>query len=281
MNQQILLVTGMMLVAALAHAAWNVLLKDAHDPLRLATRSVAASAVMMAPLGGAYWVLAGHPALSKAAAMIAAVSAVVELAYFVFLSAGYRRGELSVVYPIARGTAPVLAVLSGIVLLGERLAALQLAGVVLMLVGLWLARRPAGAGAGVLPALAAGVTIATYTSLDRVGVRLADPLLYAWLLWTMIAVCLLAFAALRATTDAPPPSWGQSAVTGGLMTIAYVLVLVALRMAPLAAVAPLREGGIVLVSAWVVWRGRERQASVSRLAGAGAIVAGVTLLALR
>src|SRR5260370_28047674 len=119
------------------------------------------------------------------------LSALLELAYVFLLSAASRRGEVSVVYPIARGSAPLLAVLIGLGLLGERLAAPQLIGVGLLLAGILAVTLPQTSGRATLPALATGVAIAAYTAIDRVGVRLAAPWLYGWLLVVILATGLV------------------------------------------------------------------------------------------
>ncbi|HKF84251.1 MAG TPA: EamA family transporter, partial [Candidatus Limnocylindrales bacterium] len=108
--------------AAVLHAAWNILLKTAGDPLRTATVGVFASSAILVPLVALGWLVLGQPSIPADAWVIGTVSGAVEVAYFVFLAAAFRRGDLSVVYPLARGTAPLLAVVIGVVVLGERLA---------------------------------------------------------------------------------------------------------------------------------------------------------------
>ena len=88
-------------VAAVFHALWNVLLKTSEDPLATSARGVTWGLAVATPFAAAVWWLSGTPALPPAAWALAGASAVVELFYFVFLSAAYRRGELSIVYPVA------------------------------------------------------------------------------------------------------------------------------------------------------------------------------------
>ena len=147
--------------------------------------------------GSPSWWLAGPSALPVEGIALGIASGVVEAAYFILLSAAYRRGDLSVVYPIARGTAPLLAVAIGVGLLGERLGrrgvdrgrrccwpgscVLQRPWRALALAAGAARRAPASRGkaaadSAILFALATGVTIATYTAIDRVGTRLIDPL---------------------------------------------------------------------------------------------------------
>ena len=141
-----------------------------------------------------------------------------EVAYFVFLAAAYRRGDLSVVAPVARGTAPLILVVVGLVVLGERLAPGATLGVAILLAGLLTVQRPwrflrgeTANRAAVAFALLTGVTIACYTSIDRVGVQLAPPWLYGAILWLVAAVGLLVVGLARSRV-----AGGRYAVTGPL-----------------------------------------------------------------
>jgi len=275
-----LAVLPLVMLAAVFHAAWNALLKASENPLSLATRALTWGTVVSLPPVGVAWLLTGRPGLPLAGWLLALASAFLELIYFITLSLAYRRGELSVVYPIARGTAPLLAVLVGLLLLGERLHAIALLGVIALLGGVWAIRRPAGAGSALWPALLTGVMIAAYTSIDRLGVRLGSPWIYGWLLWLFGATLLIVYTSVRRVpgsrlTDEP----GVSLIVGVLMTAAYFMILFALSVAPLAIIAPLRESAIVLVTAWGIWRLGERRGAWLRLGGALAILAGIALLA--
>lgn len=264
---------------AILHTLWNVLLKTSDDPLATSTRAVSWGLLVATPLLGTVWLLAGRPLPSTGAVGLAAGSAIVELGYFVFLSAAYRRGDLSTVYPIARGTAPILSVASGVLLLGERLHPIALAGALLVVAGIWLVRGPAGSGPAVGFALLTGVAIAAYSTIDRLGVQAAPPWLYAWLLWLFTAVVLwLALLVRGGHGGVGEPR--RDVVIGTAMLGTWLMILVALSLAPLAAVAPLREGAVVLTAGWGVFRLRERARAAVRLAGAAAIVAGIVLLAV-
>ncbi|MDQ6884694.1 MAG: DMT family transporter [Candidatus Dormibacteraeota bacterium] len=276
-----LTILPLLLLAAVCHAAWNALLKEAANPLVLAARAIAWGTGLSFPLVLAAWLLYGRPGLPPAAWALAALSAAMELLYFIFLSAAYQRGELSVVYALARGTAPLLAVAVGVALLGERLHPVGAGGVLLVLAGIWFVRRPSAATGVLLPALATGVMIAAYTSLDRVGVRLAPPWLYGWVLWLFAAILLGGYTRGRGLTRRAPgelPTPSTTVLVGALMTAAYFMVLVALSLAPLAVIAPVRESAIVLVTAWGIWRLGEREGAWLRMGGAVAIVIGIALL---
>jgi drug/metabolite transporter (DMT)-like permease len=293
----ILLAVALALGAAGLHATWNVLLKSSGDPLRFSKRAVGSAALLATPLAAAAWFLTGRPGMPPEAWLLALISASVEVAYYVSLSSAYRRGDLSTVYPVARGTAPLLAVGAGVLFLGERLNPPEAAGIACLLLGIWSVQRPAGAGAALRPALLTGVTIATYSAIDRVGVRLTEPWMYGWVLWTATAALLWVPSPPRAPASPlvaahPPRSergektvsmvepWGKVLLVGALMTGAYLMVLVALSLAPLSVVAPVRESAIVLVAVWGVWRLKERERRWLRLAGAAAIVAGLAVLAI-
>jgi len=292
-----LVVLALLAAAAVLHTTWNVLLKTSEDPLATATRAVSWGLLVATGRGSVQWLAAGRPLPSAQAVVLTAASGVVELFYFLFLSAAYRRGDLSTVYPIARGSAPLLSVASGILLLGERLHPLALAGVGLVLAGIWLARAPAGSGAAVRFALLTGVTIAAYSTIDRLGVQAAPPWLYGWMLWVVTAALLWVAIAVRGArrpaapappADAPPAAppaaparrAPRDLVVGVAMLGAWLLILQALSLAPLAAVGPLREAAIVLTAGWGVLRLGERTRAGSRLAGALAIAAGVVMVAV-
>jgi drug/metabolite transporter (DMT)-like permease len=271
------LALGLVLLGAGMHATWNVLLKGSPDPLRTSQRALIAGTVFFAPAVLAGWLLSGHPGLTPLGWGCAAASAVAELFYFIFLSRAYRHGELSFVYPIARGTGPLVAAAAGLLLLHDRLSGGQLAGVLALMAGIWLVRRPAGRGGPLVPALLTGLSIGTYTVIDSVGVRQGPPWLFGWFVFAICSALLTAWVAVRrGRTPAPPVR--TAIVVGVLMTAVFYLLLFALAIAPVSIVAPARESAIVLVSAWGVLRLREREGMPLKVGGAVAILAGVVLL---
>ncbi len=289
------LIIGLVAVSAVLHVAWNIRLKTAGDPLRAATVGMLAASVGIVPVGAVAWWASGAADLPVAGVALGIVSGMVEAGYFILLSAAYRRGDLSVVYPIARGTAPLLAVAVGVVVLGERLGIAGSIGVVALLFGLLVLQRPwralqghRGLDPAIGFALATGVTIATYTALDRVGTRLIDPLPYAAILWVTASVVLVLWVRMAARDGGGVFSGGSDegrrAVVGGWLTLgAYVLILVALSVAPLSGVAPLRESATVFAAAWGSVRLGEavtRQETGRRVGASVLIVVGALLLAI-
>ena len=296
------LIIGLVALSAVLHVAWNVRLKTAGDPLKAATVGMLAATVGVVPAGAVAWSLAGRPELPPEGIALGILSGVIEAGYFILLSAAYRRGDLSVVYPIARGTAPLLAVIFGVGLLGERLGVPGFIGVALLLAGFlilqrpWraLRRRPANAdgvrGPRLDPAIAfavaTGVTIATYTLIDRVGTRLIDPFTYAAILWVTTSVVLVAWVTVMAgggIFDGGREQVRRAAVGGWLTLGAYLLILIALSVAPLSGVAPLRESATVVAAAWGSVRmgeAADRSETVRRVGESVLIVVGALLLAV-
>lgn len=277
---------GLALLAAVLHGSWNVMVKVGGDPVATFRRATVVSAAVATVALIPQWLLFGRPHVPATAVGLCFLSAALETIYLLLLSTAYRRGELSAVYPIARGSAPLLAVAVGLVLLGERLSALQFLGVALLLVGILAVTISQAGGRATLPALLTGVAIATYTSVDRIGVRLTAPWFYAWLLFTLMAIELPLFMwagsklRLLSGPSTSAPTWRQAGWIGTFMWAGYFLVLWALSLAPLAVVAPVRETAVVAVAVWGVWRLGERGRAGVKLSGAVATLAGVALLAV-
>jgi drug/metabolite transporter (DMT)-like permease len=303
---------GLIAVAAVLHAGWNVLLKTSGDPLLTSARLQAIGTVLLGPIALVAWLANGAVAPDPGGVAIAVVSGVLEAIYFFLLAGAYRRGDLSLVYPIARGSAPLLAVLVGVVVLGERLTVEAWAGVACVLVGILLVARPwqALGEAGRVHrgavgfALATGAMIATYSAVDRVGVRLMPAWLYGALLAVFATVFLVSAVVVGRRAGwltAPEIVVGRSgsarsgrpsldgarllrdAVAGVLALTAYLLILFAYSVAPLAVVSPLRESAIVLAAAWGSFRLGEaagRREAGLRIGAAALVVVGAVVIAV-
>ena len=279
-------------VAAVLHATWNIMLKTSGDPLRTSGRGMIAGTLIGLPFVVVAWFATGQPGIPAEAWALGVVSGVVEVAYLILLAGAYRRGDLSVVYPIARGTAPLLTVLSGVLLLGERLSPLGSVGVGVLIVGLIVVQRPWRLFHGgprvesAAPwAIACGISIATYSTIDRVGVRLVAPWIFAAILFPVCAVGLAFWIRFVDTVGrtASAPTWSRASVAGFFAVATYILILTAYALAPLSVVSPLRESAIVLVSGWGSFRLAEsvsRRDGLARVGGAALIVAGGVILAV-
>jgi drug/metabolite transporter (DMT)-like permease len=260
--------------AAFVHALWNLLLARARDPEAAGAVALLTAVVVFAPVAAAWWELD-----SRAWPYIAA-SSVLELVYFALLGAAYRRAEVSVVYPLARGVAPVLVLVVGIVALDAETTAVQALGVCLVGLGVVLVRglaRPAG-WTGVLFGLAIACSIAAYTLVDAEGIRYANAVTYLELVLIVPAIGYALGVAWFKGGAALRAEVAPATVAAGLgMWVAYGLVLAALARAEAAPVAAVRETSIVIATAGAALFLHER-VGASRLAGAALVAAGVALL---
>ena len=262
------------LAAAVLHAGWNVLLRGSEDVEARTAVVLGLSILIFAPVAVATW------SVSWAVAPYVAASAAFEAAYFGLLVAAYRRRELSVVYPVARGSAPVLVLLGTVVVLGRHVSAGAAAGVCLVAVGVVLVRGIRRGTEGVLVALAIGCAIAAYTLVDKDGLRHAASLPYLELVLIPVALVAVPVVAVRRGTHALRAQLTASTVVAAVASFgAYALVLAALQLASAPEVAAVRETSVVLAAILAGTFLRER-VGVERLAGAAAVAGGVALIAL-
>jgi drug/metabolite transporter (DMT)-like permease len=205
-------------------------------------------------------------------------SGLLHVGYFTSLQRGYREGDLSVVYPLARGTGPVLSVAGAIVLLGEQPSAVGLLGGALIIFAVLLLAL-GGSRAGVGAALCTGAFIAAYTVWDAHAVNNLDqpPLLYGWAFAGLMALALAPFA--HGAGEIWRTQRGTVVSIGALNPLAYILVLFALTRAPVSLVAPVRESSVVvgaLLGARVLGEGHMTR----RILAATAIALGIAALAV-
>jgi len=284
-------VLGLVLASAVIHASWNLWLKQIGPGVRSAPLLwllTAISAVVYAPFAVTVLVATGWRPGPADLGLVAG-SGVIHVGYFVLLLRGYRAADLSLVYPLARGTGPLLATAGAVALLGERPPALSLAGALLIAIGvLTIAGRPAGLspralGPGVSYGLATGVLIAVYTLWDGAAVKHAGipPLVFYWA-GEVVRVVLLTPVALRHGPELAGVWRAQRGRVLGvalLSPLSYILILLALRVGDVGHVAPAREVSI-LVGAWFGGRVLGEGARRRRLVAAAAFAAGVMALAL-
>lgn len=286
---------GLVLLAALLHAVWNLAAKRAGGDHRFSF--IAAAMVTVGWLPVVLWTGLGE-VLQWSAWVWACVtaSAVLHLVYFIVLLHGYRVSDLTVVYPVARGSGPLLTVLGAALWLNEPLsltggtgALLVCAGVFVIAGGPGLLRRAheptarARVLAGIRWGALTGAFIAGYTLVDGYAVKvlLVGPIVLDYL-GNVLRLPFLAPAALRdraALVQAWRTQWRHALVVAALGPLAYVLVLYAVKLAPLSHVAPARELSMLfaaLLGGQLLGEGDR----VLRLAGAACIAAGVVTLAL-
>jgi drug/metabolite transporter (DMT)-like permease len=264
----------LVLAAAVLHAGWNVILARADDVAAATTVALTLSVLLFAPVAALTWDVDG-----SAVPWIAA-SAVLEIAYFALLTTAYTRSDLTLVYPVARGSAPVL-VLVGAAVVGATVGWVQAVGVVLV-GGIVLVRGLSGDAdaAGLLLALAIGVSIAGYTLVDKEGIEHARVIPYFVLVLVPTALAALAWHTARGRLSHVRAEVRWSTVGASFFAFAaYGLVLAALTLASAPAVAAVRETSILFAVALGAIILHER-VDRTRAVGAAAVVVGVALVAL-
>jgi drug/metabolite transporter (DMT)-like permease len=282
------LALSLVLLSAVAHAGWNFIAKRAAGGPTFNWLFDVLSVVVCTPLAIAQ-VLIEPPHVGATEATFVLGSAALHLVYFLLLGQGYRLGDLSLVYPLARGLGPVLSTAAAIVLFGERPTPIALTGAALIGVGVFVLAgdprklRGSKAGASVGFALLTGVVIAGYTLWDKQAVSTVGmpPILYFYLLTAARAAMLTTYAVGQGQKVRQEWRAHRRHALGIaiLSPASYILVLYALAVSPVSYVAPAREIGILLGAAmgsrWLA----EGQAG-QRLAGAAAMVLGVISLAI-
>ncbi len=279
---------ALVLAAALLHAAWNALTKRARDQLAFLWSSTSLATVLLVPFGIAYLPAGGVPA--EALPFLAATSLVHAL-YFFALGRAYATGELSVVYPVARGLGVALVPAGAFIALGERLSLVGATGIVLVVAGIvtiTAGRAGAGAtgrrrrgGAGTGWAVATGVTIASYSLVDKAGVARLHPVPYLAVMGVAMSLVLAGPILARRAALAREwrSNWRTILIASTMNLTSYLLVLFAFTLAKAGYVVASREISIVLsVLIGRLWLGEPELGR--RLAGAAVVVAGVACLAL-
>jgi uncharacterized membrane protein len=270
--------------AAFLHASWNVLLAGARDSEAATAVATLCGVALLAPVALA----TGD--VSDAALPFAGASAVLHVAYLALLARAYQGGEVSVVYPVSRGTAPVLGLAFGAAVLNESASTAAVMGVLAVAAGVFLvgAGRETRAmreklvqppGRDLLFGFAIALTIAAYTLVDAKGVEHAQAPAYLFLL---LAPSSVVYAGVLAAGCRGPQLRAElrprAFLTGALIVGAYGSVLAALRLADAAPVAAVRESSVVIAALLAAVFLHER-VDGRRMAGALLVVAGVAAIA--
>jgi len=267
---------GLALAAAFLHALWNLLAARAGDTEAAMGIAMTLGPLLLLPFAILRW------RIEPQALPFIAVSASLELCYMVLLAAAYRRADMSLIYPIARGMAPVFVLVVGSVLLGQHLAPISIVGILVVAVGVVLVRGLRGTAAWrhVGLALVIASIIASYTLVDQQGQKYCDPLLYSVLITGLPGSALLCLVVARGGTERVRRTFSPSIVAAGISGVsAYTLVLLALSMAPAAMVAAVRESSVVIATAMARFVLHE-EVGRTRWVGAGVVALGVGLVVL-
>ena len=278
------LVFAAVLFASACHAGWNALIKVGLDPLSVTTLiavGAAAASLIGLPLAG----VPAPPAWPWLAA-----SATIHLLYFAALIESYRIGDLGQVYPIARGSAPLMTAIASVTFVGEHLSLLGWSGIVTIAAGVLLLSVRGGRGIAQLHRRAVGyalltaLTICAYTITDGVGVRLSrNPPAYVLWLFLGNATALVPYALWRdrkSVMAALRRFWLRGLAGGALQVLSYGIALWAMTLAPIALVASLRETSVlfgVIIAVLVL----QEPLRIVRVAAAALIVSGLVLIRLQ
>ena len=286
---------GLVILAGFIHATWNIAAKKANGDARFAFQSAVFVTLFWAPLGlWLGWDVVPHWGATEWGLVVA--SGVLHVVYYVMLLRGYRKSDLTVVYPLARGTGPLLSSLVAIAFLGERISLTGLAGIAGVVLGvflvaggprLWRATHDAvqreRVRKGVRYGVLIGAFIAAYTVADSYAVKFVamSPILLDYF-GNFVRVGLLVPAALRdrATTARMwRAQWKYALLVAVISPVSYVLVLYAVQQAPISHVAPAREVSM-LFAALIGGQLLREGDRLLRVVGAAFIAAGVVALAL-
>lgn len=268
--------------AAIAHAGWNLSAKRVpHGGALFVWLGAVCSLLCLLPFVVVVLAQTGLPAVWWLAF---GVSGLIHLGYFVLLQRGYRVGDLSVVYPLARGSGPLLSVVAAIWVLGERPGVAALVGAAAVIAGVFvIGGLGIGGTRGIGYGLATGALIAAYTLWDAHAVTalVVSPfvLMAGSAMVETVLLAPYAYARRQEVATLFRGHWPAVVAVGTLSPLAYILVLFAMRMAPVSLVAPARELSIVVGSlgAWLLLK---EPNPVRRLAGAVIVLAGVAAIAV-
>jgi drug/metabolite transporter (DMT)-like permease len=241
-------VVGLALSAAILHATWNAFLRSGADRLWTVTVMSFSATIVAIPFAIFY------PLPASPAWPYVIISAVLQVGYSVFLVAAYRHGELGQIYPIVRGSVPLLVMFGGFVLAGQRLSNQQTVGVVLVALGIMSLSLGKGRAAttSILYALATGAIIASYATVDAIGVREAGSS-GAYTAWVLVIYGVLLPATYvicrgKLTMDIRSPE-ALKALGGGIFAlIGYGVVVAAFALGPAGPITAIRETSVVFAA---------------------------------
>lgn len=280
---------GLVLTAAVFHALWNLAAKTSRgDTTVFVWMYYSIGCLICLPVGLIHMILSdtvyGWELLGAAS-----VTSLLHIGYAMLLQTGYRRADLSVVYPVARGVGPVLTIAVAVALFGERpeplalFGGLVVIGGILIVTGSRLFQRASGLSTGLFYGSATGAMIAAYTLWDSFSVTTLslDPIIYFGFSGVFQSALMLPWVLRR--RHLIRPTWRvdrrPTVVVALLSPAAYILVLYAMQTTSVALVAPVRESSIVVGALLAWWLFREPD-PLRRICGAAVVAAGITLVAL-
>ena len=272
-------VVGLAMFAAILHATWNVFLRTGADRLWTVTIMSFSSTIIAAPF------LFYYPMPASSAWIYIVLSALLQVGYSVFLVAAYKYGELGQVYPIVRGTVPVLVTMGGVVLARDHVTTQQVIGVLLVAFGIGSLSLGKGRAAtsSIFFALATGTIIASYGTVDALGVResLTTGGYTAWVLviyGMLLPTAFMAFRGRLRVSFTSRETW--KALGGGLFAmVGYGVVVAAFALGPAGPITALRETSVVF-AALIGWLFLAEPLTVKRIASCAIVAGGAICLGI-
>jgi drug/metabolite transporter (DMT)-like permease len=267
---------AIVLAAAFIHAFWNLIVVQARDRTATTTIVIIFGALAFVPIALLRWNVQAE------AWPYIALSSALELVYFALLVSAYERADLSLVYPIARGSAPVLVLGLAVAFTNAPTSLEQVAGVALVAVGVFIVRGIRGGANWRHVALALGVAlaIASYVVVDKEGVKYADPIAYGTLILLIPGLFATIFVLMRGGHRRLGAAFNWRSALGGMFSMAaYALVLIALTTAPAASVSAVRESSVVIAAILGAVVLKEKS-GWERVVGSVVVLVGVVLVVL-
>jgi drug/metabolite transporter (DMT)-like permease len=280
---------SLLLTAAFLHSFWNLLAKRSVHKVTFLMLATTSAAILFAPLALSAW----RP-IPLQGWLIIVASGAAEAAYYLLLGAAYRNGDLSLVYPLSRGSSPLFVTLIALIFLGEQPSRLGALGITLVVCGIYVLHLNSFARAELLMplrslkqrssqlAVLTGLAIATYSVLDKLGIRYAEPLTYIWIVLVVSVALLLPYLLLRKRDEARTEirsNWLAIIVVGAIVLGGYTLILVVLRTTPVSYATSVRGISVVFGTLLGMRVLRERF-TIPKLAGALTIFVGVVCIGL-
>ena len=268
------------LTAALLHALWNALVKGSED------RTVMLGCIALGHVLPGFILVVFSPLPDMAAVPFMVASVMVHWFYFYLLNVAYQLGDLSLIYPVSRGLAPVLVAVGAQIWVGETLPLSAWIGILCVSAGIMVLSRAVFDGAlpplALLAAMCIGAVVAVYTLVDGMGVRLSGNALsyIGWLFTAKFLIVLYVFPTRMDRVRALPRRQLYLGICGGLISgAAYAMVLFAKSLAPLGMVSALRETSVIFAALiGVIWFGEGPRKQ--RLIASVVVAAGITAIAV-
>lgn len=284
-----LVAIGGLLFAAALHALWNFLLKTSTDKQVYTLLALGAASALLLPIA-----LLRDWTITPAGWGLIGLSALCEVIYFLLLGSAYSGGQLSLMYPISRGSTPVFTTLIAVALIGERVSAFGLLGIALIVAGIYILHLRNFRREGLLEpfgalrertsqfALLSGLAVAGYSAVDKVGVAHVDPPVYMFLVFSLTMTLLAPYLLLR-KRNAVRAEWQHNRrsilLTGAMLAGGYLLILFILTTNKVSYATSVRGASVVfgaLLGAFVLKEGMGDK----KILGALVIFAGIICIGL-